>query len=104
MTEEVFPAIDEGVQARQKALENKFTEGVMNDPFPVGPYAMAEDPSSSNTLLPKREGSYKIRCSIMDEIGPVEDDSDVYEIQQIPGHRPIEGTDEMKSYSSEHDS
>jgi len=41
---------------------------------------------------------------------PVEDDTEVYEVQQILNHQPIEGTTEMeylvrwKGYASEHDS
>ncbi|KAG0195024.1 hypothetical protein BGX28_002512, partial [Mortierella sp. GBA30] len=36
MTQTVFPAISEGVQARQLALEEKYRKGVKNNPFPDG--------------------------------------------------------------------
>lgn len=135
MTRVVFPAIDEGVRNRQKEQENKFTKGVLKDPFPVGSYVMTEDPSPSNALLPKWEGPYKVvrrnkgGAYVLEDLtkkllasnvapsrmklvqrDPVEDDSDIFEVQQILAHRPIEGTNDLeylvrwKGYSSEHDS
>jgi hypothetical protein len=135
LTRIVYPAIEEGVLARQKEQETNFTKGVKNDPFPVGSYVMTLDPSPSNALQPKWEGPYKVvrrnqgGAYVLEDLtkkllasnvapsrmklvqrDPVEDDDDIYEIQQILNHRPKKGTNQMeylvrwKGYSPEHDS
>jgi hypothetical protein len=136
MTQLVFPAISDGVQVRQKALEKRFRAGVKNNPFPDGSYVMVKDPKYVNMLQPKWDGPFKVvrrtqggSYVLEDLIGeliesdcapsrmklaqrePVEDDSNIYEIQQILNHRPVKGREnEMeylvrwKGYSPEHDS
>jgi transposase InsO family protein len=135
MTQVVFPAVSERVRERQRLQEKKFTKGVVTDPFPDGSYVMVEDPSPGGSLLPTWEGPYKVvrrnrgGAYVLEDLtkkllasnvapsrmklvqrDPVEDDKDVYEVQQILNHRPIEGSNEMeylvrwKGYSSEHDS
>jgi hypothetical protein len=44
LTQFVFPAISEGVQACQKSLEEKYVKGVKSNPFPDGSYVYVRDP------------------------------------------------------------
>jgi hypothetical protein len=136
MTQLVFPAISDGVQVRQKALEKRFRAGVKNNPFPDGSYVMVKDPKYVNMLQPKWDGPFKVvrrtqgGSYVLEDLTgeliesdcapsrmklvqrePVEDDSNIYEIQQILNHRPVKGREnEMeylvrwKGYSPEHDS
>ncbi|KAG0289508.1 hypothetical protein BGZ98_003803, partial [Dissophora globulifera] len=111
-----------GVQARQKLLEDKFVKGVKSNPFPDGSYVMTLDPVTSNALLPKWEGPYKVvrrnqggAYILQDLTGAllssncapsrmklvkrdaIDDTDDVFEIQQIVDHRPSpEGGSEME--------
>ncbi|KAF9970200.1 hypothetical protein BGZ65_011318, partial [Modicella reniformis] len=108
MTKIVFPAVSEGVWARQKQEENRFTKSVVNNPFPDGSFVMTEDTSPSNALTPRWEGPYKVvrrnrggaftledstkkqlpsnaAPSRMKMISrdPVINDNDVYEVEEI---------------------
>ena len=135
LTQIVFPAISEGVQAQQKSLEEKYIKGVKNNPFPDGSYVYVKDPRLSGSLHSDWDGPFKVvrrtkggSYTLEDLTGqlidsdcapshmklvqhePVENDTNIYEIQQILNHCPREGRDEMeylvrwKGYSPEHDS
>lgn len=112
LTNLVYPAISDGVQARQteaaEAFRRKHRLNVKDNPFPDGSYVMTIDPKLHSALQPRYEGPYKVLrrnqggAYILEDLtgalldstcaptrmklirrDTVEDDADIFTVQQI---------------------